>query len=68
MAHRMLRNDALHIVDDKKVRHFYSLILGIIYFLPFLELLFLVDQSEFTVVKMVSFSWINPVTNIVMFQ
>ena len=69
MAHWLLRNGALQIVDDKKVSHFYSLILVILYFFVLSGIaLFLLDQSGFTVVKVVSFSSINLVTNIVTFQ
>ena len=32
VAHWPLKNGALHIVDDKKVSHFYSLVLAILYF------------------------------------
>jgi len=33
MAHWMLRSNALHPFDDKKVSHTYSLILVIVFFL-----------------------------------
>ena len=69
MAHWLLRDDALHIVDDEKVSQFYSLTSVILYYFVLSGIaLFLLDQSNFTIVKVVSFSWINPVTNIVTLQ
>ena len=57
VTHWLLRNGALHIVDDKKRDHFYSLILLILYFFVLSGIaLFLLDQNGFTVVKVVSFS------------
>jgi len=52
----MLRSDALHPFDDKKVSHFCSLILVIIFFLDALSsnAMFLSDQSGFTVVNSAS--------------
>jgi len=49
----MLRSGALHPFDDKKVRHSYSLILVILFFLDAVSsnAMFLLDQSGFTVVK-----------------
>ena len=49
MAHWLLKSGALHLFDDKKASHFYSLILVILYFLAsFVELLsFFFDQSGF---------------------
>ena len=56
VEHWLLRNGALYIADDKKVSHFYSLILVILHFSVLSGIaLFLLDHSGFTVVKVISF-------------
>ena len=53
MAHLLLRNGALHIVADKKVSQFYSLLLVILYFFVLSGIaLFLLDKSGLTVVML----------------
>ena len=53
MAHWMLRSGTLHPFDNKKVSHFYSLILVILFFLDAISsnAMLLLDQSGFTVIK-----------------
>ena len=63
VVHWLLRNGALHIVADKGVRHFHSLIVVILYVIvPSGIALFLFDQPAFTVVEVVSFSSISILT------